>query len=272
MDLPNGAERRRHARLAIESVPAALLVGGHDLGLHTIVDASEGGVFVRHPAPVVPSGTAVALVLSSPTGRPPMTLNGRIARVVQGGDRPGYGVEWIAPPIDLFDRILALHTARAGLSARTPTHHTPVPDAPGQQHPLARTDEPVVPTGEVLRALVIDHDGTHAKSVARVLGALGLPAAHETRAKSGLELFEAKRRNVVLVLVDFLLPDLSGEELIRRLRKEKPSLVIVATTDVLRTTHAQRPLLHAGANRVLAKPFASEALSDVVRALLPSTP
>jgi DNA-binding response OmpR family regulator len=71
------------------------------------------------------------------------------------------------------------------------------------------------------------------------------------------------------VLVDLLLPDLSGEELIRRLRREKPGLAIIATTGVLRTTSAQRPLLQAGANRVLAKPFASDALTGAVRAILP---
>ncbi len=255
-------------------MPAALLVGGHDLGLHTIIDASEGGVFVRHPAPVVPAGTYVALVLPSSTGRPPMTLNGRIARVMPAGSaQPGYGVEWIAPPIDLFDRILELHTARVAPAPRSPAP-TPLPQAAAQvQHPLARTDAPPAepaPPAEV-RALVIDHDAVHGRSVVRVLGALGLPAVHESRARGALEVFESRRRHVELVLVDFLLPDLSGEEMIRRLRKEKPSLTIVATTDVLRTANAQRPLLRAGANRVLAKPFAADVLSSTVRGLLPSS-
>lgn len=265
-----GEDRRRHARIAVESIPAALLVAGHDLGLHIIVDASESGVFVRHPAPVVPAGTPVALALPSSTGRPPLMIEGRIVRVVpQGSERPGYGVEWNAPSAALFDRIVELHTARAGPAARpTPPKRPPLFLL---EHPLARLGEPP-PVPAELRALVIDHDRAHAQELARALDDIGLPAAHETRAKGAVELFEAKRRHVVLVLVDFLLPDLSGVELIRRLRKDKPSLAIVATTDVLKTVQSQRPLLMAGANRVLSKPISAEALGLAVRELLPAAP
>lgn len=290
MEQPSGAERRRHVRLAIENVPAALLVGGYDLGLHTIVDASESGVFVCHPSPVVPAGTPVALVLPSTTGRPPITLAGRIAHVrPSGGTRPGYGVEWVSPPVDLLERIIELHTARGGPPARVPPPlhpppqlHTPPPV--GQvHHPLARTDdveeevarragpaapEPCMIPPERLRAMVIDHDAVHARSVARVLGAIGLPASHDTRARGALERFETCRQHVVLVLVDLLLPDVSGEELIRKLRRDKPSLKIVATTDVLRTASSQRPLLRAGADRVLPKPFDAESLGIMVRAMV----
>lgn len=290
MELPRGAERRRHARLAIENVPAALLVGGYDLGLHTIADASESGVFVCHPSPVVPAGTPVALVLPSTTGRPPMTLTGRIAHVrPAGGTRPGYGVEWVSPPIDLLERIIELHTARGGPPARVPPPVQPPPPVQGPppvsqvQHPLARTDdvdggaarrlgtpppEACLVPPERLRAMVIDHDAVHARSVARVLGAIGLPASHDTRARGALERFESCRQNIVLVLVDLLLPDVSGEELIRTLRRDKPSLKIVATTDVLRTAASQRPLIRAGADRVLPKPFDAASLGTLVRAMV----
>lgn len=267
-------------------MPAALLVGGYDLGLHTIVDASESGVFVCHPSPVVPAGTPVALVLPSTTGRPPITLTGRIAHVrAAGSPRPGYGVEWVSPPVDLLERIIELHTARGGPPTRVPTPpplHTP-PPVTQVHHPLARTDDveaaaarragPTSPESclippERLRAMVIDHDAIHARSVARVLGAIGLPASHDTRARGALERFETCRQNVVLVLVDLLLPDVSGEELIRKLRRDKPSLKIVATTDVLRTASSQRPLLRAGADRVLPKPFDAESLGNLVRTMV----
>ena len=80
-------------------------------------------------------------------------------------------------------------------------------------------------------------------------------------------LSKALSNNIDLVLLDILLPGLSGLEVLRRLRTEKPDLPVLLLT--ARDTVADKVTgLDYGANDYLTKPFAIEELLARVRALL----
>ena len=80
-------------------------------------------------------------------------------------------------------------------------------------------------------------------------------------------LSKALSSNVDLVLLDVLLPGLSGLEVLRRLRLEKADLPVLLLT--ARDTVADKVTgLDYGANDYLTKPFAIEELLARVRALL----
>jgi len=295
---PQSSERRKSTRSPLENVPAAVVVGGHDLGLHTVVDASTTGAFVRHASPVLPVGTEIMLIMPSTTGKSPLRLGAKVARVVAAGVAgSGYGVNFIRPPDDVLVKIAALHEVReqtrdvprassgtrdlpdSGATRDLPhpapreasaTRDLPKPRAPSAPpraqsgfHPLRHLD-----LTKDVSALVVDNDAFHGTEVVRALAAMGVVAVLETTAARAMDTFQLRRRTLGLIVVDLLLPDMSGEAMISKLKAEKPGLQIIATTSVLRTVSAQRPLLKAGASRVLTKPVASRELGTAVRELL----
>ncbi|HEY8684742.1 MAG TPA: response regulator transcription factor, partial [Chloroflexota bacterium] len=87
---------------------------------------------------------------------------------------------------------------------------------------------------------------------------------------SGADGFEAAARaDAQLVILDLMLPDMPGEELCRRLRKQSsvPILMLTAKSDV----NDRITGLAAGADDYLVKPFSPRELVLRVRAILRRT-
>jgi DNA-binding response OmpR family regulator len=83
--------------------------------------------------------------------------------------------------------------------------------------------------------------------------------------ESGLEIAE-EASGIELVILDIGLPDISGLEVARRLRKRKADIAILMLT--ARDTVGDRVIgLDAGADDYLVKPFAYEELAARLRAL-----
>jgi response regulator of citrate/malate metabolism len=116
----------------------------------------------------------------------------------------------------------------------------------------------------MLRVLVVDDDfmvaRVHSACVARIPGTTVVGVEH----RGADALAAAARLRPDLVLLDVHLPDLSGLEVLRRLRTGTPDdpfvLVITAADDAATVTAA----LHGGATHYLVKPFALQALRDQV--------
>jgi DNA-binding response OmpR family regulator len=79
-------------------------------------------------------------------------------------------------------------------------------------------------------ALLVEDELLVAMAAAEVLDELGFPVLEAPSAARALELAQVHRGIIAFALVDLGLPDLPGEELIRKLRALYPTLPIIIAT------------------------------------------
>jgi DNA-binding NtrC family response regulator len=113
--------------------------------------------------------------------------------------------------------------------------------------------------------LVIDDEPVVRAAVRRVLEANGLRVA--TADDAGSALAHPALARCRLVLVDLMLPDRSGIEVLRELAGRRPGLPVVLITGYATPDHVVRAR-DAGAAAFLAKPFEANELMDCVRRAL----
>ena len=115
--------------------------------------------------------------------------------------------------------------------------------------------------------LLIEDDARIREIVERGLGSRGFVVTSAEDGPAGLEL--ARKLEVDVVLLDLMLPGLSGLEVLQEIRMAKPRLPVVALT-ALDDTRSKVAGLDAGADDYLTKPFSLEELTARVRARLRS--
>lgn len=113
--------------------------------------------------------------------------------------------------------------------------------------------------------LVIDDEPVVRSAVRRVLEANGLRVATADDAGSGLA--HPALASCRLVLCDLMLPDRSGDEVLREIKRRHPHLPVILITGYATRDHAIRAR-EAGAAAFLAKPFEAAELMDSVRGAL----
>jgi DNA-binding response OmpR family regulator len=119
--------------------------------------------------------------------------------------------------------------------------------------------EPV--TGQIL---VVDDDAELCRLVSRFLGAEGYSV--QTVQTSGLGIERALSGNYDLVVLDVMLPEMDGFEVLRRIRTKSATPILMLTA---RGDDLDRILgLEMGADDYLPKPFNTRELSARVRAIL----
>ena len=114
------SDRRRHLRVCVPGAFCDLIVGGVSVGLVSVEDVSESGVFLSVPHPVVPLRTAVELRFIEEAA--PFILIGTIVQVVPpGGPRSsGYGIELVVPPANTVERVADKMLAQGSLTLPMP--------------------------------------------------------------------------------------------------------------------------------------------------------
>ena len=114
------------------------------------------------------------------------------------------------------------------------------------------------------RILVVDDDRAIVRVVRAYLERDGYLV--ETAFDGLLGLRVALERSPILIVLDWMLPDLDGLEFLRRLRAEQSTPVILLTA---RTEESDRVLgLELGADDYVTKPFSARELTARVRAVL----
>ena len=119
--------------------------------------------------------------------------------------------------------------------------------------------------------LIVDGDRDFRHAAARVLDRAGLDILEAASGEEALEM--AANRELVLVLVEVRLPDISGYEICRRLREERGDdlPIIFVSGDRVESFDRVAGLL-VGADDYLAKPVAPDELVARVRRQLQRAP
>jgi len=111
--------------------------------------------------------------------------------------------------------------------------------------------------------LVIDDDPDVRAFIAETLEEQGYRVRQASDGRGGLKQFEREKAD--LVIVDFIMPEMSGAEVARKIRAKLPDQAILfvsgySETDAVKRTAPDAPLL--------AKPFRAETLHKAVRAAI----
>jgi two-component system chemotaxis response regulator CheY len=99
--------------------------------------------------------------------------------------------------------------------------------------------------------------------LAAILKELGYEVTQAANGREALNLIEADRTGLSLVLVDWNMPEVNGLELLTRLRQDPSlgSLVIVMVTTETELEQMEKAL-GAGANEYVMKPFTKDILLE----------
>ncbi len=119
----------------------------------------------------------------------------------------------------------------------------------------------------VKKILVVDDEATIVDVVKSYLQKSGYEVAEAFTGSKALELFE--RVNPTLVILDLMLPDISGEEVCRRLRNRSRVPIIMLTAKIEEEDILKG--LGLGADDYVTKPFSPRQLVARVEALLRRT-
>jgi two-component system, chemotaxis family, chemotaxis protein CheY len=116
------------------------------------------------------------------------------------------------------------------------------------------------------KALVVDDSRAVRMILGNTLKELGFEVCEAANGREALELIEAGNTAASLVLVDWNMPEMSGFELLKRLRQapELSSMVIVMVTTETELDQ-MAAALEAGANEYVMKPFTKDILVEKLR-------
>ena len=112
-------------------------------------------------------------------------------------------------------------------------------------------------------ALVVDDSRAIRMILAKTWKELGFDVREAADGREALELIEAEKSAVTLVLADWNMPEINGLELLKRLRQdpELASLVVVMVTTETELDQ-MAAALEAGANEYVMKPFTKDILLE----------
>ena len=145
--------------------------------------------------------------------------------------------------------------------------HVYLPAVDRTAKPSVRPPEGLAPGGsETL--LVVEDEVMVQKLVVNVLKGAGYRVLAATDGKEALALFERDLPRIALVLVDMVMPGMSGRELERRARALRPDIRVLYTTG-----YASDPaeIAEIGGERVLYKPYDRNVLLREIRSMLDET-
>lgn len=81
---------------------------------------------------------------------------------------------------------------------------------------------------------------------------------------------QLKNHKINLILLDLMLPDINGDEVLKRIRADKKfrDVKVIILTAMMLTPQEKKEFLSNGASGVLAKPISISTLASEVKAIL----
>jgi signal transduction histidine kinase/FixJ family two-component response regulator len=127
------------------------------------------------------------------------------------------------------------------------------------------------PTGELLKGaetiLVVDDEWVVLKLARRLLKHLGYRVFIAKTGKNALKIFNACITRIDLVLLDIIMPELSGEEVYQRMKDKKPDVKVLLSSGYSIDWQA-RQMIKNGCLGFIQKPFTIKQLSSQIRRIL----
>ena len=116
------------------------------------------------------------------------------------------------------------------------------------------------------RALVVDDSRAVRSILSKALSDLGFDVVEASSGKEALETLEREGAQFRVALVDWNMPELTGLELIQRVRampafNRMRMMMVTTETEIEQMARA----LEAGADEYVMKPFTREAVEDKLR-------
>ncbi|MGO9094023.1 MAG: response regulator [Bryobacteraceae bacterium] len=113
------------------------------------------------------------------------------------------------------------------------------------------------------KALVVDDSRAVRIILAKILRELGYEVCEAANGREALEVMEAQKAEVTLVLADWNMPEINGLELLKRLRQDPALSALVVIMVTTETELGQMvAALEAGANEYVMKPFTRDILVE----------
>ena len=115
----------------------------------------------------------------------------------------------------------------------------------------------------MIQVLVIDDDRHMRVACSRVLSAAGWSAICAEDGVAGIQALQSGEHNIDVVLLDQLLPGISGMETLAQIQAINPRLPVVIITGSA-TEESAKEIKRMGAYDCLPKPFTPEQLRTVI--------
>jgi CheY-like chemotaxis protein len=136
----------------------------------------------------------------------------------------------------------------------------------GEAQPHRAPDEPATP-GRGETVLLIDDEEALVRMGEEMMAQLGYEPVGFTSSAAALESFRHTPRRFDIVITDEAMPEMTGSELVRELRKIRPDVPVVMMTGYVSSSLLARAR-QAGINDVLGKPLVSGEIARSVAAAL----
>jgi len=125
----------------------------------------------------------------------------------------------------------------------------------------------IAPAARSLSMLIVEDDPAVLRSLGLAVEFLGYSVTTAPDGIAGMRKFRYCKPTIVLT--DLVMPNMDGIEFVRAIRREKSDTLIVAMSGgSIRRPDYLSMVLKLGADAAIEKPFAAEALHDVVTSLL----
>jgi len=115
--------------------------------------------------------------------------------------------------------------------------------------------------------LVVDDEPTLVRLSEKILTSFGYQALTATSGLEACRILQEKKDQIDLVVLDFVMPGMSGEETFQRLREIDPHIRILLASGHSRDGKAKN-LIDQGVQGFIQKPFVMQELADAVRKAL----
>jgi len=115
--------------------------------------------------------------------------------------------------------------------------------------------------------LLIDDEPLVTDICEMMLKNLGHEVLKAYSGSEGLELYEANRNRIDLIISDFNMPGMNGQEVVDKLRIIDHGVKVLLSSGGLSVTH-EEDAIDRGFNGFLQKPYSLDALSDKINEIL----